>query len=180
MALSTVEMMVVRRAIAGTNLINSGRVTAVTVTESGVRLFNRPVETNLGNRRCGTAKMFKKSGFSSQKKWTLSNIIFHHHTLPTFIPTATATSTSDGVHATMADAQVLTPDQIQQLLAAQQQQASTSSASTSAPPATSSQHRLKTSFKKRRSFEPFYTVVPLLSTPMARSCSQRSTSRSPW
>ncbi|SPO26172.1 related to UTP13 - U3 snoRNP protein [Ustilago trichophora] len=58
----------------------------------------------------------------------------------------------------MADAQVLTPDQIQQLLAAQQQQASTSSSAPAPAPATSSQHRLKTSFKNRRSFEPFYTA----------------------
>ena len=67
----------------------------------------------------------------------------------------------------MADAQVLTPDQIQQLLAAQQQQASTSSASTSAPtaPQPPPQHRLKTSFKKRRSFEPFYTGGATALTP---------------
>ncbi|GAC95727.1 hypothetical protein PHSY_003303 [Pseudozyma hubeiensis SY62] len=53
----------------------------------------------------------------------------------------------------MADAQVLTPDQVAQLLAAQQQSASTSSTSTSTP----SQPRLKTSFKQTRSLPPFYT-----------------------
>lgn len=57
----------------------------------------------------------------------------------------------------MADAQVLTPDQIAQLLAAQQQQQQSSSTSSSAPASAPQQHRLKTSFKKRRSFEPFYT-----------------------
>ncbi|KAJ9475227.1 U3 small nucleolar RNA-associated protein 13 [Pseudozyma hubeiensis] len=53
----------------------------------------------------------------------------------------------------MADAQVLTPDQVAQLLAAQQQSASTSSTSASTP----SQPRLKTSFKQTRSLPPFYT-----------------------
>lgn len=54
----------------------------------------------------------------------------------------------------MADAQVLTPDQVAQLLAAQQQQqASTSSTSSTRTPSS----RLKTSFEKRRAFEPFYT-----------------------
>ncbi|TKY86358.1 hypothetical protein EX895_004507 [Sporisorium graminicola] len=65
----------------------------------------------------------------------------------------------------MADAQVLTPDQIQRILAAQQQQASTSSSSA---PTTSSQpqsHRLKTSFAKSRSFEPFYTGGATALTP---------------
>ncbi len=57
----------------------------------------------------------------------------------------------------MADAQVLTPDQVAQLLAAQQQSAA--STSTSAQPSSSStpSNRLKTSFKRRRAFEPFYT-----------------------
>ncbi|EST08550.1 WD40 repeat [Kalmanozyma brasiliensis GHG001] len=64
----------------------------------------------------------------------------------------------------MADAQVLTPDQIQQILAAQQQQASASSSSAPAP-AVPSQHRLKTSFKKRRAFEPFYTGGATALTP---------------
>ncbi|SJX62165.1 related to UTP13-U3 snoRNP protein [Sporisorium reilianum f. sp. reilianum] len=59
----------------------------------------------------------------------------------------------------MADAQVLTPDQIQQILAAQQQQASTSSSS---PPQS---HRLKTSFAKTRTFEPFYTGGATALTP---------------
>ncbi|KAJ1024684.1 hypothetical protein NDA13_004611 [Ustilago tritici] len=56
----------------------------------------------------------------------------------------------------MADAQVLTPDQIAQLLSAQQQSSSSSS---------TQQHRLKTSFKKRRSFEPFYTGGATALTP---------------
>ncbi|KAJ1572153.1 hypothetical protein NDA12_007591 [Ustilago hordei] len=60
----------------------------------------------------------------------------------------------------MADAHVLTPDQIAQLLSAQQQSSSSSSSSSS-----TQQHRLKTSFKKRRSFEPFYTGGATALTP---------------
>ena len=66
----------------------------------------------------------------------------------------------------MADAQVLTPEQIQQILAAQQQQSastSTSSSSTNAPAQPS--NRLKSSFRKRRSFEPFYTGGATAITP---------------
>ncbi|EPQ29443.1 uncharacterized protein PFL1_03198 [Pseudozyma flocculosa PF-1] len=76
----------------------------------------------------------------------------------------------------MADAVVLTPDQIKQLLAQQQQQQngagpSTSSAAISqaaaapAAPATPAKHRIKTSFKKERAFEPFYTGGPIALTP---------------
>ncbi len=62
----------------------------------------------------------------------------------------------------MADAQVLTPDQVAQLLAAQQQQqASTSSTSSASTPS----NRLKTSFEKRRAFEPFYTGGATALTP---------------
>lgn len=65
----------------------------------------------------------------------------------------------------MADAQVLTPDQIQKLLAAQQSQASNSSSTPLAAAAPCSSNRLKTSFKKRRSFEPFYTGGATAVTP---------------
>lgn len=69
----------------------------------------------------------------------------------------------------MADAQVLTPDQIQKVLAAQQQQASTSTSSSSAaaaaPTSQPQPHRLKTSFAKRRSFEPFFTGGATALTP---------------
>ena len=68
----------------------------------------------------------------------------------------------------MADAVVLTPDQIQQMLAAQAAQSQSqsqpqpqSSKSASAP----SKPRIKTSFKKQSAFQPFYTGGPVAFTP---------------
>ncbi|KAN0065412.1 U3 small nucleolar RNA-associated protein 13 [Thecaphora frezii] len=62
----------------------------------------------------------------------------------------------------MADAVVLTPEQIQQLLA--QQNAASSNAAASAG-STSNKPRIKTSFAKERTIEPFYTGGAVALTP---------------